>query len=90
MTIKGKTSSGFEYEVDAAVLDDMELIDALSETLDENPVSFSVVCTKLLGKDQKKRLYAHLRNEEGRVPVQAVSEAIADIFNSFGEAGKNS
>lgn len=88
--IKGKTSTGFEFTVDQDVMDDMELIDAISDTMDNNPISFSVVCTKLLGKDQKKLLYDHLRNESGRVTVEAVSNEIADIFKALGDEGKNS
>ncbi len=88
-TIKGKTNSGFEYEIDANVFDDMELIDALAETMDFNPLSYSVVCSKIFGAEQKKRLYNHLR-KDGRIPLEAISAEITDVFNALGEAGKNS
>lgn len=88
MTIKGKTNSGFEFEIDASVLDDMELIDALADTMDNNPLSFSIVCSKLFGAEQKKRLYNHLR-KNGRVPLEAISAEITDVFNALGETGKN-
>lgn len=88
--VQGRTRTGFEFAVDEAVMNDMELIDAIAETMDENPMAFSKVCTKLFGADQKKRLYDHLRNEDGRVPVEAISEEIADVFKAIGEAGKNS
>lgn len=87
--VQGKTRTGFEFTVDEAILNDMELIDALADTMGENPLAFSVVCTKLFGAEQKKRLYDHCR-EEGRVPVQKISEEIADVFKAIGEAGKNS
>lgn len=86
--IKGKTESGFEYEIDSIVVDDMEFIDMLVESMDDNPLAFSVLCTKLLGADQKKALYNHLRTD-GRVPIESVSAAIADIFKAFGDTGKN-
>lgn len=88
MTIKGKTESGFEFEIDASVLDDMEMLDALAEVMNENPLAFPVVCTKLLGKEQKKKLYDHLR-KDGRVPVEAISAEIGSIFKELGETGKN-
>lgn len=88
MMIQGKTRTGFEFEVDAGVLNDMELIDALADTMNENPLAFSAVCTKLFGQEQKKRLYEHCR-EDGRVPVEKISEEIADVFKALGEAGKN-
>lgn len=89
MTIKGKTSSGFEFEIDSNVMDDMELVDALADTMNDNPLSFSIVCTKLFGVEQKKRLYNHLR-KDGRVPLEAISNEIADVFKAMGEDGKNS
>lgn len=85
---KGVTSSGFEFEIDDAVIDDMELIDAIADSMGDNPLAFSQVCTKLLGMEQKKKLYDHVR-ENGRVPVEKISTEITDIFNSFGETGKN-
>lgn len=89
MTIKGKTNSGFEFEIDSMVMDDMELVDALADTMNDNPLSFSIVCTKLFGVEQKKRLYNHLR-KDGRVPLEAISNEIADVFKAMGEDGKNS
>lgn len=88
MTIKGKTNSGFEFEIDSMVMDDMELVDALADTMNDNPLSFSIVCTKLFGVEQKKRLYNHLR-KDGRVPLEAISNEIADVFKAMGEDGKN-
>ena len=87
--VQGKTRTGFEFTVDEAVMNDMELIDALADTMSENPLAFSIVCTKLFGAEQKKRLYEHCR-EDGRVPVEKISEEIADVFKAIGEAGKNS
>lgn len=85
---KGVTKSGFAFEIKDEVMDDMELLDAICE-VDSNPLFISPVLKKLLGDEQRKALYDHIRTEDGRVPVTAVSEAIADIFNSSGQQGKN-
>lgn len=85
---KGVTASGFEFEIDDAVINDMELIDAIAESMDDNPLAFSRVCAKLLGSEQRKKLYDHVR-ENGRVPLEKISTEITDIFNSFGDNGKN-
>lgn len=85
---KGVTSSGFEFEIDDAVINDMELIDAIADSMDDNPLAFSKVCAKLLGSEQRKKLYDHVR-ENGRVPLEKISTEITDIFNSFGDNGKN-
>ena len=78
-----KTRSGFEVDIDAAVLDDMELVDALAE-LEDNPLAFSKVITMILG-DEKKRLYDHIKTtrKSDRVSVTAMSEEIEDILNGL-------
>ena len=38
---------------------------------------------------QAKKLYDHLRTEDGRVPVVALSNALGELMESF-RAGKNS
>ena len=86
--MKGKTSTGFEFDIENERLDDMELVDIMAE-IDENPLLMPKLCKMLLGDEQKKRLYDHLRNEEGRVPIEAVTNAIQEIFNSPGDL-KNS
>ena len=87
--IGGKTSSGFDFELPENVIDNMELVDALAEADGDNPVAISRVCMLLLGKDQRKKLYDSLRAADGRVPVEAVSKAIIEMFQAFGARGKN-
>ena len=86
--MKGKTSTGFEFDIEDERLDDMELVDIMAE-IDENPLLMPKLCTMLLGEEQKKRLYDHLRSEDGRVPIEATTNAIQEIFNSPGDL-KNS
>lgn len=87
--IQGKLENGFEFTIDEKILDDMELVDAMAEAEGENPLKFSTVILKVLGKEQRDRLYDILRNEDGRVPIEAVSDAITEILKSAGEDGKN-
>lgn len=86
--MKGKTSTGFEFDIEYERLDDMELVDIMAE-IDENPLLMPKLCKMLLGEEQKKRLYDHLRSEDGRVPIEATTNAIQEIFNSPGDL-KNS
>ena len=83
--LKGKTTSGFEYEVSDAQLDNMELVDALAELTDNNALAVSKVTTQLLGKEQKKRLYDHVR-KDGIVSAQKVSDEILQILQSKPES----
>ena len=87
--ITAKTESGFSIELEESTLDNMEVLDALSDLDEGNPLAMSRLVVKLLGKDGKKRLYDHLRTEDGRVPASAVESAIMELFQSI-KAGKNS
>lgn len=86
---KGETSSGFKFEVNENVLDNMELVDALAEAQGENPAMISKVILLVLGKEQRGRLYEHLRNEDGVVPMTKASEELTEIFELMGQEGKN-
>ena len=59
----------------------MELIDLLVD-VEENPLLISKVASKLLGAEQKQSLYDHLRTKKGNVPIEKVTNAIVEIFNS--------
>lgn len=87
--ITAKTNDGFEIELDEDVLDDQELMDALTGIQDGDILNVSRLTLRLLGKEGRKKLYDHLRTPEGRVPVAKVSEALGELMNSF-TAGKNS
>lgn len=87
--IKGKLQSGFEYSLDADVMNDMNIIEAIADTMEDNPLALAKLCKMLFGEEQKKALYKHLQNERGKVPVEKVGEAVVEVFNSFGEEGKN-
>ena len=87
--MKGKLQNGFEFDIDEAALDNMELIDAMTEAQEDDPGKFSKATLLLLGKDERKRLYDHLREEDGRVPIKAVADAFVEIFQALGEQGKN-
>ena len=83
--IEGKLKSGFEYKIEDHVLDNMELLDAIAE-VDQNPMVLSKVLKMLLGDEQRKKLYDHLRDpKNGNVPIVAVSDAVAEIFSGSGQ-----
>ena len=89
--IQGKTNSGFEYQLSDNAMNNMELVDAMAELDDGgHPFALSRVCLLLLGKEQRKRLYNHIRAEDGTVPPTAMGEEIAEIIRGAGETGKNS
>lgn len=86
--MEGVTRSGFRFTVPDDVVNDMELFEALCD-LDAGDMRAVVpVCRKVLG-DQKAALYAHLRAENGRVPIDKVSEEIADILGALKDGKKS-
>ena len=80
-----KTESGFEIELDDEAMNDVELI----VEMDTDGTKLFYVADRLLGKEGKKKLYDHLRDAKGRVPVAAFGAAIGELIRSF-SAGKNS
>lgn len=85
----GKTASGFEFALAEEALNDMELLDALTEVNEQNPLGISKACRILLGDEQRRRLYDHIRGDNGRVAIDAVTNELLDIIRSAGNQGKN-
>ena len=87
--IKGKTSSGFEFNISKDVKNDYELIENLGE-LDDNPIILGKIVKQILGKEQTSKLKNHIRNENGIVPIDEMTQEIIEIFQNAGEGTKNS
>ncbi len=81
--LKGKTSTGFEYEISDDALGDWEITEALVD-IDDGKYSAAVkVIRLLLGADQAKKLKEHCRDKEsGRVTQKAMFAELADILSS--------
>ena len=78
-----KTTSGFEIEIDESKLDDLEFLDLICELDDSNPRAYRKIVRKMLG-DGETRLYDHIRTDDGRVPVSALTREILEILNGCG------
>ena len=86
--VSGKTKSGFKFKISKARLENYELIESLSE-VDENPLLLPKTVNLLLGKEQTIKLKDHLRDNEGLVPTDKLTDEIMEIFQSQDET-KNS
>ena len=91
--IKGKTKSGFEFQYEEEVMNDMEVMDAIieietGETELNKLRGYTTVLSKILGTDGKKKLYDHVRTESGRVPIEAIDNELIEIISSSKD-GKN-
>lgn len=87
--MKGITKTGFEYDVDDNLINNMELIDALVDIQNGSTGAVSDLLNCMFDKAQKKRLYDHVREESGRVPMDKCLIECTEIIQASGEAGKN-
>ena len=87
--IKGKTQTGFEYELNEKVLNNYELVENIAE-IEENPLAITTIVKQLLGKAGTKRLKEHIREENGNVTTDKMQKEIVDIFQNSGKETKNS
>lgn len=85
--VKVTSSTGFECTIDTAAMNDMELLDELV-AMDRGEVTvIGSIIDRLLGRENKARLYDHVR-VDGRVPIDAISKEIAEIFKELAEGKK--
>ena len=97
MTKKLTTPRGAVLEIELTKLDDMRLFDALVALQDGDPLQMPRIMNLILTPEQKAAVYEACRDENGRVPIEAVipflpetiSNRILAIFNAFNES-KNS
>ncbi|WP_010247754.1 hypothetical protein [Peptoniphilus rhinitidis] len=79
-----KTSTGFVYKINENALNNFELLDLFAE-VDENPLLLPKLLNMLLGEEMKKKLYDHVRLEDGTVPVDKVSNELMEIITGNAE-----
>ena len=80
-SIHVKTKAGFEAEIDVNALDDMELLEDLARMDAGEQWLAARVVLRLLGADQKKKLYDFCRDPDThRVSVAKVAEVLSDLF----------
>ena len=83
-----RTKSGFTADIGPEVINNMELVDVLV-AMEDNPAQVAKLGEMLLGSDGKKRLYDHLRNDEGIVPMDAYIAEVKEILDLLGDPVKN-
>lgn len=79
MIAKGKTQTGFEFEIDTAKLDNYDLVEYLAD-MEENPLVVPKIVRLILGDKQAKSLKEHCREKDGRVPVEKVGSELTSIL----------
>ena len=85
---KIKLDSGLELNVQDSVKNNMELLDDLVELDEGNGYAISRIVGRILDRQEKKKLYDHLR-VDGVTPVDRVVDSMKEIFDKLGDEGKN-
>ena len=79
-----KTESGFECDVNVRALNDMRMLDDLVELDNGNASVYPRIINRLLPPEQKERLYEHIQDEDGVVPIEKFGEELKQIFAAIG------
>lgn len=83
-----KLTNGFEVKVEPDELNDMYFVEALAD-IESDVLALPKVMKMMLGDEQKKALYKSLEDENGRVPIETITDAITEIMTKAGEESKN-
>lgn len=83
--LKGKTSTGFEYEIDDEVADDWEIVESYAEAEHGDNRASIMVLKQILGADQYNALKEHCRGKNGRVSGKMMGAEMEEIMDSSKE-----
>lgn len=82
--MKGKTNTGFEFDVDEAALDDYRLLKALNEVSDGKSGRVTYIIEKLLGSDQEEKLMTHVEKlNDGKCSASGMVAELNEIFEAL-------
>lgn len=87
--IKGKTASGFEWEIEDNVANDWETVELLSEADEGKTSSLIKAIKRVFGEDGYAALKEHVRDKNGVVATDKMVTEIREFMESTKE-GKNS
>lgn len=82
--ITGTTKSGFEFQVDEMLLDDMNFVELLAEC-EESVLALPRTIKYMLGEEGKKKLYDHC-SVDGRVSREKIDAETGEIIEFLGKA----
>lgn len=88
--ISGVTESGFHFEIEEEVMDDMEFLEILVDITKGDKSKLPAFVLAFFGEEQKARLYDHCRSEKGRVRLSKVEEEIKGVFDAIRDRSEES
>lgn len=78
--ISGVTEKGFAFNIPESSLDDIELLEIMVEIDKGNVLNLPTFVDKILGKEQKQKLYDFYRDENGKVSLSTVLAVVKEIM----------
>lgn len=88
--ISGVTESGFHFEIEEEVMDDMEFLEILVDITKGDKSQLPAFVLAFFGKEQKARLYDHCRSEKGRVSLSRIETEVKGVFDAIRNGGEES
>ena len=79
--LTGITKSGFTYSISEKNLNNYELVEVLGE-MESNPLLLPKVLRLLLGNNQTEKLKNHLRDDDGVISTEKITNELQDIFQA--------
>lgn len=81
--LKGKTQSGFAFEIDEDKLDDMDVLEYFG-SVDDDMSKLPKLIEILLGKDQKDRLREFVIEKVGKNKISTTYQIVMEILEEAG------
>lgn len=88
-TIKGKTPSGFKFEISERRLNNYELLELIGEVDEGNVQAFPKVLKLLFGEEQAKAFKDHLREEDGIILNEKIADELKAVFETVQQVKKS-
>ena len=79
--VKGKTKTGFEFELDNELIDDYEVLE-MYEDITETGLGVRKLLIKLIGEDGYNRLKEHCRKKDGTISAKRIGHEMNDIMST--------
>lgn len=79
--VKGKTKTGFEFELDTNLVDDYEVLE-MYEDIKDTGLGARKLLIKLIGEEGYNRLKEHCRRKDGTISAKRVGHEMNDIMST--------
>lgn len=79
--VKGKTKTGFEFELDTKLVDDYEMLEMYEEIKDTG-LGVRKLLIKLIGEEGYNRLKEHCRRKDGTISAKRIGYEMNDIMST--------